>query len=76
MFYFYYNTDFYYNTKINEIGKKITDHDYSNRYITTPEFSKLTSEHLAARLKQVNLASKSDNANFVNKTGFDDKQKN
>ena len=28
-----------YNTKINEIEKKTTYHDYSNKYITTQEFS-------------------------------------
>ena len=39
-----------YNTKINEIEKRIMDHN-QDKYITTPEFKKLTSEHLAARLK-------------------------
>ena len=61
-----------YNTKINEIEKKITDHD-RDKYITTPEFNKLTSGYFAARLAQANLASKSDIANFVKKTDFDDK---
>ena len=28
-----------YNTKINEIKKNITEHDHSNKYITTPEFN-------------------------------------
>ena len=64
-----------YNTEINEIEKKITDHDY-DKYITTPEFNKLTAENFAARLAQANLASKSDIANFVKKTDFDDKLKN
>ena len=64
-----------YNTKINEIEKKITDHDH-DKYITTPEFNKLTAENFAARLAQANLASKSDIANFVKKTDFDDKLKN
>ena len=32
-----------YNTKINEIEKKISDHD-QHKYITTPEFNKLTIE--------------------------------
>ena len=32
-----------YNTKLNEIGKKITDHDH-DKYITTPEVGKLTTE--------------------------------
>ena len=43
--------------------KRITDHDH-NKYITTPEFNKLTSENFAARLKQ---------ANVVTKTEFDNK---
>ena len=61
--------------KINEIEKKIADHDH-DKYITTPEFNKLTAENFAARLAQVNLASKSDVANFVKKTDSDDKLKN
>ena len=52
-----------YNTKINEIEKKIIDHDHSNKYTTTPEFIKLTAKNFTARLKQANLASKSDIAN-------------
>ena len=41
-----------YNTKISEIQNKITaDHDY-DKYITTQEFNKLTSENFTARLKQ------------------------
>ena len=32
-----------YNTKINEIGKKITDRSHG-KYIATPEFNKLTTE--------------------------------
>ena len=48
----------YYNSKISEIKKKITDHDH-DKYITTPEFNKLTAENFAARLAQANLASKS-----------------
>ena len=38
------------NTKINEPVKKITDHEHG-KYITTPEFNKLTAENFAARLK-------------------------
>ena len=68
------NTD--YNTKISEIQNKITtDHDH-DKYITTPEFNKLTSENYTARLAQANLAKKSDIANFIKKTGFDNKLKN
>ena len=51
-----------YNTKISEIEKKLTDHNH-DKYITTPEFNKLTAETFAARLKQANL---------VTKTNFDD----
>ena len=54
-----------FNTKINEIEMKINDHNH-DKYITTPEFTEVT-EHFVARLKQVNLASKSDIANFVKK---------
>ena len=55
--------------------KKITDHDH-DKYITAPEFNKLTAENFAARLAQANLASKSNIANFVKKKNFDDKLKN
>ena len=60
-----------YNTKFNEITKKINDHE-NDKYITTPEFNKLTAESFTARLAQANLASKGDIANFVKKTDFDD----
>ena len=60
-----------YNTKFNEITKKINDHE-NDKYITTPEFNKLTAEIFTARLAQANLASKGDIANFVKKTDFDD----
>ena len=65
------------NTKINQIEKKITDHDH-NKYITTKEFNKLTSENCDARLARANLESKNDTADFVKKkpTDFDHKLKN
>ena len=44
-----------YNTKISEIKKNITDHDYE-KYITTPEFNQLTAENFTARLKQIQQA--------------------
>ena len=50
------------NTKISEVEKKIPNHD---KYITTPEFNKLTSGSFAARLKQANLVSKTDFDNKV-----------
>ena len=46
-----------YNLKINEIEKKITDHNHAKCF-TTPEFNKLTSGHFAPRSKQENLATK------------------
>ena len=55
-----------YNTKINEVKKKISDHDHNNKYVTTPEFKKLTPEGFAEKLKQANLASKSDILSFLN----------
>ena len=60
-----------YNTKFNEITKEINDHE-NDKYITTPEFNKLTAESFTAILAQANLASKGDIANFVKKTDFDD----
>ena len=46
-----------YNTKISETENKIgSDHDH-DKYITTQELSKLTSEQFTERLKQANLAS-------------------
>ena len=53
-----------YNIKINQTEKKITDHKH-DKYLTTPEFNKLTSEIFAAGLNQPNLASKSDITNFA-----------
>ena len=35
------------STKISEVENKIANHD---KYITTPEFNKLTSEHFTARV--------------------------
>ena len=61
-----------YNTTLDEIGKKITDHN-QDKYITTPEFNGLTSENFTTRLRQSNLAGKSDIANFVKKADFDNK---
>ena len=61
-----------YNSKIDKLEKKIMEHD---KYVTSEEF-KLTSKYLATRLKQADLEIKSDIANFVKKTDFDEKLKN
>ena len=50
------------------VENKIPDH---HKYITTPEFNKLTTKKFAARLTQANLGSKKYIANFVKKTDFD-----
>ena len=47
------------------LNKNLIDYNH-DKYITTPEFNKLTAENFAARLKQANL---------VTKTDFDDKLK-
>ena len=49
------------NTKVNEVENKIPNHD---KYVTTPEFNKLTAETFTARLMQANL---------VTETNFDNK---
>ena len=56
-----------YNTKISEIENKITTNHDHDKYITTQEFNKLTSENFTARLKLANLARKSDISNSVKK---------
>ena len=48
-----------YNTKINEIESKIIDHNH-DKYITAPEFNKLTTENFKARLKQADLGTKAE----------------
>ena len=48
-----------YNTKINEIEKKICDHNH-DRYITTSEFNQLIAKNFPARLEQVSLVTKVD----------------
>ena len=55
--------------------KKNTDLDHRNKYITTQEFNKLTSEYFASRFAQTNLASKNDFVNFVRKREFGNKLK-
>ena len=39
--------------------KKLADHKH-DKYVTTPEFNKLTVENFAARLAQANLITKTD----------------
>ena len=49
--------------KLKKLKKKLTNHSY-DKYFTTSEFNKLTTENFAARLAQANLVTKAD---------FDDK---
>ena len=51
------------NTKITEVDNKTLD---ASKYITTPKFSKFSSEIFEAKIKQAK-------ANFVGKNGSDDK---
>ena len=48
-----------YKKKISETEKEFTNHDH-DKYITTPEFSKLEAENFATRLAQANLVTKAD----------------
>ena len=43
------------NTNISEVENEIPNHD---KYVSTPEFNKLTAESFAARLKEADLVSK------------------
>ena len=63
------------NTKISDSKNKIATDHYQNKYITTQEFVKLTSKNFTARLKLLNLASKSGISNFVKKANVDNKLK-
>ena len=63
-----------YNIKNNETKRKITDHGH-NYYITTQEFSKLTSQKFASRLAQASFGSKNDIVVLIKTTDFDDKLK-
>ena len=49
-----------YNTKINEIEKKIIKHCHDKFIIFSPEFNKLTAENFDTRLKQANLVTEID----------------
>ena len=53
-----------FNTKITAIEKKLTNHNH-DKYITTPEFNKLSADVFNARLAQANLVTKTDFDNSV-----------
>ena len=59
-------------TALTTVENKITAH---SKYITTPEFNKLTAEIFTARLAQANFGSKNDMNNFIEKTNFHGKLK-
>ena len=46
-----------FSTTISEVENKVPHH---GKYITTPEFNKLTADNFPARLKQANLVAKTD----------------
>ena len=58
--------------------RKITDQNHSSKYITNQKLNNWTSGNFAARLKQANLASKTDIpdiTSFVKMGTFDDRLK-
>ena len=55
------------NTAFNAVENKIPNH---SKYITTTEFNNLTAETFTARLKQANVTTKGDVANYVKKADF------
>ena len=65
-----------YHTKTSETESKANADYGHDKYITTQEFNKFTSEKFTARLRETNLASKSDIANLVKNKNFDNKLKN
>ena len=48
-----------YNIKINEVEKKVSDHNH-DKYITTPEFNNLAAGVFIARFATANLVAKTD----------------
>ena len=60
------------NTAVTAAENIIPDH---SKYISTLESKKLIAENFTARLKQANLATKDDIADFVKTKSFDDKLK-
>ena len=58
-----YSKKTYYNAKLNELEKKVTDHNH-HKYITIPEFNNIKEEDFNARLARAKL---------VTNTGFDTK---
>ena len=57
-----------YNTKIEEIKKKIPDNAI---YVTTQRFSKSTADIFTALPKEAKLATRRDISSVVEKTDFD-----
>ena len=65
-------TDTAATTALTAVEIKIIDH---SKYITSPEFNKLTTKHFTARLKQANLATKGHIDDFIKEIDFDEKLK-
>ena len=57
---------------LTTVENKISDH---SKYMTSPEFSKLTVENVTVKLKQANLVTKEYITDFVKIKIFDDKLK-
>ena len=54
--------------KLVKLKKKISNNYDHDKYISTKEFNEFTEENFNERLKQTNLASKSDICYFVKNT--------
>ena len=65
-------TDLDTTAALTGIENKIPDH---SKYITTPEFNQSATGNVTARLKQADLVSKGDIADYVKETDFNDKLK-
>ena len=64
------------NVSLNTLTAVENEIPGHSKYITTLEFNKLTAENITARLKEANLATEGDIANFAKKADFDDELKN
>ena len=60
------------NADLTAFKNKLPNH---SKYVITRKFNKLAPENVTERLKQANLATKGDIADFAKKTDFDNKLK-
>ena len=56
-----------------KLKDKVPNHD---KYVTAPEFNKLTKENFDERFKQANFTSKNGTDNFIKNADFDNELRN